>query len=65
MPLSDIHWPAALAGAALSYLPGAICFNEKVFGRAWMAAQPQRPGGGKPPGARLFVVIHPEQQQDD
>ncbi|MGR3914105.1 MAG: DUF1761 family protein [Gammaproteobacteria bacterium] len=57
MPLSEINWLAALAGAALSYLLGALWFNEKVFGRAWMAAQPQRTNYDGAPRALMAEAV--------
>ena len=42
MTLLEINWIATLVGAVAAYALGALWFSPKVFGRAWMAAQPHR-----------------------
>ncbi len=41
LPL-EINWFAALLGGVLAYALGSVWFSPKVFGAAWMAAQPHR-----------------------
>ncbi len=40
--LSAINWPGLLVGAVAAYLLGALWYSPKLFGKAWMEAQPHR-----------------------